>query len=52
VTFKVDPAVVAICSTWAGDFDMKDSLALGFEQDDLKTGYADAVGDFKAELKA
>ncbi|KAL7421499.1 hypothetical protein Q5752_003268 [Cryptotrichosporon argae] len=52
VTFRRDPAVLAIMQTWPGAFDNTDALALGFEQDDPATGFASAVGDFKAELAA
>ena len=52
VTFKPDPAVIAICEGWAGDYDSSEAQAMGFEVDDSKTGFADAVADFKEELKA
>ena len=44
--------MIAICETWAGDYDSSASIGMGFQVDDKKTGFADAVGDFVAELKA
>lgn len=52
VDYKRDQAVINICQTWAGDYDSSDALSKGFEVDDVHTGFADAVGDFKDELKA
>jgi hypothetical protein len=52
VSYAKDPAVIAICETWAGSFDNSEFLAMGFEVDDAKTGFADAVQDFKEELAA
>jgi D-erythronate 2-dehydrogenase len=52
VTYEKDPKVIAICETWAGDYDSSASIGMGFQVDDKKTGFADAVGDFVAELKA
>jgi len=52
VKFKPDQAVITICKGWAGDYDSTDAQKMGFEVDDQKTGFADAVGDFKEELKA
>ncbi|EIW68076.1 NAD-dependent epimerase/dehydratase [Tremella mesenterica] len=52
VHWKRDPVVVRICLTWPGDFDSSESVALGFEQDDTKTGFSSAVGDFKELLVA
>ncbi|KAK4685884.1 hypothetical protein P7C73_g4257, partial [Tremellales sp. Uapishka_1] len=51
VDFEPDQAVLDIVNTWAGDYDNSDALALGFEVDDSKTGFADAVGDFKKEIQ-
>jgi len=36
---------------WPGSFKNEAALALGFHRDDVKTGFADAVRDFKAELE-
>ena len=35
---------------WPGSFKNDAALELGFARDDVKTGFADAVRDFKAEL--
>ena len=47
VKWKPDPVVIGICKTWAGAYDSTEVLTYGFQQDDTKTGFADAVGDFK-----
>ncbi|RSH80722.1 hypothetical protein EHS25_007058 [Saitozyma podzolica] len=52
VSFKVDSAVLAICETWAGDYDSTLFQSMGFEVDDKATGYGLAVQDFKQELAA
>lgn len=52
VSYKKDPAVIAICETWAGNFDNSVERKMGFEVDDEKTGFSDAVQDFKEELAA
>lgn len=52
VSYKKDAAVIAICETWAGSYDNSAEQKQGFEVDDAKTGFANAVGDFKAELQA
>jgi hypothetical protein len=52
IEFKKDPAVIAICKTWAGDYDAKGPLSLGFAVDDRQKGYAEAVADFQKGLKA
>ncbi len=52
VTFERDPKVIAICETWAGDYDSSASEGMGFQVDNRKTGFADAVRDFVADLKA
>ena len=52
VDYQKDQAVIDICSTWAGDYDTSGPEAMGFEVDDKQTGFADAVGDFKEELRA
>ncbi|ORY32634.1 hypothetical protein BCR39DRAFT_523291 [Naematelia encephala] len=52
VEFKKDPAVIAICQTWAGDYDSSDAQAMGFQVDDTTSGFSDAVKDFKDELAA
>jgi hypothetical protein len=36
--------------SWPGAFDNTVALALGFEQDDPKTGFMAAVQDFKDSL--
>lgn len=51
VSFKKDPAVIAICETWAGSYDCDEFLKMGFEVDDAQKGYSLAVGDFKEELE-
>jgi len=43
---------MTICKGWAGDYDSTDAEKMGFENDDKKTGFAAAVGDFKEELQA
>jgi len=43
--------VLAIMAHWPGSFKNEAALALGFHRDDVKTGFADAVRDFKAELE-
>lgn len=50
VTYKKDPAVIAICETWAGSYDNSQEQEQGFQVDDAKTGFADAVADFKELL--
>lgn len=50
--FKKDPLVIAIAMTWPGAFDNTFALSLGFEQDDPKTGFLEAVKDFKKNLEA
>jgi hypothetical protein len=52
VTFKPDQMVINICKTWAGDYDSSEAQEMGFEVDDTKTGFADAVADFKDLLRA
>ncbi len=52
VDYEKDQAVIDICSTWPGEFDTSEAEAMGFEVDDKKTGFADAVSDFKDELRA
>jgi len=52
VSFKKDQAVINICKTWAGDYDSSESQAMGFEVDNQASGFAEAVQDFKEELKA
>lgn len=52
ITFKKDAKVIAICETWAGDYDSSRSQEMGFEVDDATTGFSDAVQDFKEELAA
>lgn len=49
VSYKKDPAVIAICETWAGDYDSSAERKQGFVVDDLKTGFSAAVQDFKEE---
>lgn len=51
VSFRKDPAVVAICETWAGSYDCDEFLRMGFEVDDAQRGYSLAVKDFKDELE-
>ncbi|KAL1405533.1 hypothetical protein Q8F55_009171 [Vanrija albida] len=51
IKYEKDPAVINICLTWAGSYDNSEALASGFEVDDAKTGFADAVGDFKQALQ-
>lgn len=43
--------MIAICETWAGDYDSSAVEALGFQVDSRETGYEDAVRDFVEELK-
>ena len=52
VQFKKDPAVIKICESWCGDYDSSTFVKMGFEVDDQKTGYSDAVQDFKEELQS
>jgi hypothetical protein len=52
VSYRADKAVLAICETWAGDYDSSEFQRMGFEVDDKETGYAQAVLDFKEELAA
>ncbi|KAJ9094827.1 hypothetical protein QFC20_006805 [Naganishia adeliensis] len=52
IEFKKDPAVIAICKTWAGDYDGTGPMSLGFAVDDRQRGYAEAVADFQKTLKA
>jgi len=52
VEFKPDKQVMTICKGWAGDYDSTDADNMGFQNDDKKTGFAAAVGDFKEELQA
>lgn len=51
VSFRRDSAVIAICETWAGDYEADNILRLGFEVDSRETGYDDAVKDFVEDLK-
>ncbi|KAL7418008.1 hypothetical protein BDY24DRAFT_346315 [Mrakia frigida] len=51
VDFKKDEKVLAIMAHWPGSFRNEAALALGFHRDDVVTGFADAVRDFKAELE-
>lgn len=51
VSYSKDPAVIAICETWAGDYDSAAVEALGFSVDSRETGYEDAVRDFVAGLE-
>lgn len=37
-------------AAWPGSFKNDTALAMGFARDDVKTGFVDAVRDFKAEL--
>lgn len=37
-------------SAWPGAFNSDAALSLGFKQDDERTGFEDAVRDFKREL--
>ncbi|WWC89604.1 uncharacterized protein L201_004529 [Kwoniella dendrophila CBS 6074] len=46
IKFEKDPKVIAICDTWAGEFDNTDAVNLGFQVDDSKDGYDQAVKDF------
>lgn len=39
-------------AAWPGSFDNTAALALGFERDDERKGFEDAVRDFKAELES
>ncbi|KAM0745880.1 NAD(P)-binding protein [Meredithblackwellia eburnea MCA 4105] len=50
VSYKKDPIVVKIFSAWAGAYNNKLALDLGFMQDDEKTGFFDAVQDFQKTL--
>lgn len=50
VTYKVDPAVLAICETWAGDYDSTDSQSKGFQVDSQELAYDEAVEEFKKEI--
>ncbi|KAM0755428.1 NAD(P)-binding protein [Meredithblackwellia eburnea MCA 4105] len=50
VTYKKDEAVMHIMSAWPGAFDNTAAIALGFVQDDPKTGFMAAVKDFKDGL--
>lgn len=52
ISWKKDPAVIAICETWAGSYDCSEFLKMGFEVDDQERGYSLAVKDFKEELDA
>lgn len=52
IEFKRDPAVIAICKTWAGDYDGSGPMSLGFAVDDRQQGYAQAVADFQKTLEA
>jgi hypothetical protein len=52
VSFKKDQAVINICKTWAGAYDSSEVETYGFERDDEKTGYGDAVQDFQEWLAA
>ena len=52
VKFKKDQAVINICKTWAGDYDSSEAQAMGFEVDRQETGFAEAVQEFKDELKS
>ena len=51
VDYKKDPAVIAICDTWAGDYVSDSVRALGFKVDSRETGYEDAVRDFVEDLE-
>ena len=51
VDYEKDEKVITICQTWPGEFDTSLAESMGFEKDDKKTGFADAVGDFKEELR-
>jgi len=51
VSYTKDPRVIAICETWAGDYDSAAVERLGFKGDSKETGYEDAVRDFVEELK-
>lgn len=44
--------MIAICKTWAGDYDGTGPMSLGFAVDDRQSGYAEAVADFQKTLKA
>jgi hypothetical protein len=50
VSFARDPKVIAICETWAGDYDSSKFERMGFEVDSRETGFADAVRDFVEDL--
>ncbi|WVF71767.1 hypothetical protein IAT40_006575 [Kwoniella sp. CBS 6097] len=50
IEYKKDQAVINICNTWAGAFDNSVYLKMGFVVDDAKTGFGDAVKDFKEEM--
>ena len=52
VKFDKDPVVIKICEGWCGNYDSSASESMGFENDDSATGYAAAVADFAASLKA
>lgn len=52
IQFKPDELVIRICKTWAGEYDSSAPLSMGFKQDDLETGFSDAVAEFKAELES
>jgi hypothetical protein len=51
ITYKPDAMVIKICQGWAGDYDSSAAQAMGYEVDDPKTGFGEAVLDFKALLK-
>ena len=51
MSFKKDPAVLAIANTWSGDYDSAVFESMGFENDDPATGYSMAVADFRESLK-
>ncbi|BEJ11115.1 hypothetical protein CspHIS471_0105370 [Cutaneotrichosporon sp. HIS471] len=50
VEYKKDAAVIAICETWAGDYDSSAEVKQGFVVDNVESGFSAAVQDFKDEL--
>jgi hypothetical protein len=52
ITYKPDQLVIDICKGWAGDYDSSEAQEMGYEVDDLKTGFGSAVADFKELLSA
>ncbi len=51
VSYSLDPKVLAICETWAGDYDSDKFVKMGFKRDEGgAVGFEGAVRDFVEEM--